>query len=37
VASNGQKFDGDGQKMRKTKKIGRNHSVMEEIEMEGIH
>jgi hypothetical protein len=37
VTSNGQKFDGDGEKMGKTKKIGRNHSVMEEIEMEGIH
>jgi hypothetical protein len=37
VAQSGQKLDGDGEEMAKTKKTGRNHSVMERIEMEGIH
>jgi hypothetical protein len=37
VVLNGQGFDGDGEKMGRIKKIGRNHSAMEGIEMEGMH
>jgi hypothetical protein len=37
VTQSGQRFHGDGEKMGKTKKIGRNHSAMEGTEVEGIH
>jgi hypothetical protein len=45
VTRNGQRLDGDGsnekkkkkRKKDKTMKIGRNHSVMEGIEVERIH
>jgi hypothetical protein len=42
VVGSGQRFDGDGKKMSKIKRIETNHSAMERIEgggreVEGIH
>jgi hypothetical protein len=37
VEQSGRRFDGEGEKMGKTKKRGGNNSVMEGIEVETIH
>jgi hypothetical protein len=35
MAQSGQRFDGDGEKMGKSKEKGRDHFGMERIEVEG--